>query len=366
MMRRVVLWGMIAVLGMPVIAMADEPTSSPGGSNKTVESTFPSSGAFFDFVPGGVIQLTGPGGVSQTTEAKDSKFWIGLSCAPLDGALRSQLGLEDGSGLVVRQIADNSSAKDAGILVHDIITEVIIGDEKHKPADVTQLTALVQKAETKPVTFVLLRRGKPLNIAVTPKERNSPNNSPQNLPVTVPGRLPAELHPSFFRMAGPVLAFGGPPPFTTNLQDDVTVIITKSGSQPVEVTVRQKDRGEWKLKEKEAAVQPNNVSQAVIGVLQHLSGLAWHVNERDGQQVFTLEPGAQFNFAVAQPSNPSRGGTDVRARTPVKPSTAIQYRKYPTMFSLEERLDQIQKQQEQVTKALDELRQTVQKSQPQN
>lgn len=355
-MRRIVLWGVIAVFGIPVIATAEELRFAPA--------------PVFEFRPGGIIQMTGPGGVieltgpgtvTQTSEAKDSKFWIGLSCAPLDGALRSQLGLEAGGGLVIRQIADNSSAKDAGLLVHDVITEIVLGGEKHKPSDVIQLTALVQQAEGKPMMFTLLRGGKPVSVAVTPKERNFFDNSLPNDPAAGPFRVTKDLHP--FRMAGPVMAFGAPP---MNLPDDLTVVITKSGSQPVEITVRQKDRGEWKLREKEPAVQPNNISEAVVSVMGHLSRLVGHVNVKDGEQVFTLESGAHVNFGFAPGSTPPRERADVRYRSLPNAPVAARVQAIPTMSILQQRLDEIQKQQEQMTKALDELRQAVQKTQPRN
>ena len=222
------------------------------------------------------------------------------------------------------------------------------------------------------MTFVLLRRGKPLNITLTPRERIATQTLLQNVTVAGPAQLSLGANPMVFRMAGPVVALGGPLAGPTNLPDDLTVVITKSGSQPVEITVRQKDRGEWKLKEMETAAQPKDVSQAVISVMAHLSRLVGHVDTREGQQVFTLKPGpqlelgpgSQLNLTLAPPSPPSREGTEARPSTPSPGSTVTPYRKPPTLFSLQTRLDEIQKQQEQVTKALNDLRETLQKSQP--
>lgn len=357
-MRRIVLWGMMAVLSMPVLAVAQEQPTPPQAGSKA-EPPVPAAGAVFEY------RLTAPVTLTQTTEYKELKYWIGLSCAPIDETLRSQLGLTDGGGLVVRQVAENSPAKEAGLAIHDIITEVKIGDKMHKPADLPQLTALVQQAEEKPLTFVLLRQGKVQSIAVTPKDRFTALLQAQTAPALVAQPRFVDGNQTYFRMAGPVLSLRASHVAPVNLPDDITVVITKSGSGPVEITVRQKDHGEWKLKEKEAAAQPQHVSQAVIGVLGYLSRLAGHVVQRDGQQVFSLEPGPHVNFGMAQFSPLYGPEMKVLSRTSITPPDAVPFQKLPTLFSMQQRLDEIQKQQEQVTKALEELRQEVRKSQPQ-
>ncbi len=362
-MRRVVLWGMMAVLSMPVLAVAqEEPSTLPAG-NDSVAPPVPATGVFIETTPSGIIRFTSPTAVAQTTEYKDLKYWIGLSCAPIDETLRSQLGLADGSGLVIRLVAEDSPAKQAGLAMHDIITEVKIGDKTHKPADLTQLTALVQQAEEKPLTFVLLRQGKVQSIAVTPKDRFTALLQAQAAPALV--NHPS-VNSSFFRMAGPVLALRAAHMAPVNLPDDITVVITKSGSGPVEITVRQKGHGEWKLKEKETAAQPQHVSQAVIGVLGYLSRLMGRVEEREGQHVFSVNPWPHANAGFTnQFQTFFHDTTIVRPDASPKPPVAVDFQKQPTLFSMQQRLDDIQKQQEQVTKALEELRQEVRKSQPQ-
>lgn len=363
-MRRTVMWGMIAVLGIPVIAAAQEQRLPSDAGNNAVAPASAAPGATLQYAPGTVeyaprvVQyLTG---VTQTTEPRDSKYWIGLSCGPIDEALRSQLGLEAG-GLAIRQIVDNSPASEAGLSVHDVIVEMRIADQAHKLADVTRLTTLVQQAEGKPMTLSVLRRGKPLNVTVTPRERNVAN--PQQNPNWVV-RTTETANPLFFRMAGPVVAFGGTNTAPANLPDDLTVVITKSGSQPVEIAVLQKGRGEWRLKERETAAQPDNVSRAVIDVLSYLSRLTGRVDAQEGKQVFRLEPNLQATFGIA----PLGHDGGVRAVLPTdQPARVLsRSRPAPTPISVQQRLDEIQKQQEQVTKTLNELRQSLQKSQPQN
>lgn len=352
-MPRIALWALITVLGMPVIATAEDARVPANAGNPAVEARPPAKGPAAEyFLPGRFVRTIG-----RAYDVQSTKFWIGLSCAPVDEALRSQLGLEAGSGLVIQEIADGSPARDAGLAMHDVITEVKIGDAVHKLADVGQLTSLVQQAEGKPIAFALLRHGKPLTVTVTP----------QNTPVRLTRVSSEPPHPLFFRMAGPVvaLALEGSRPESANLPDDLTVVITKSGGQPVQIKVLQKDRGEWGLREKETAVQPEYVSQAVVSVMGHLSRLVGRMDLKDGRQVFRLEPGPQASFGVSMTA-PSREGAEAPTPTPVSPAPMIRYREAPIPFSLQQRLDELQKQQEQVTKALDELRQALQKSQPQN
>jgi hypothetical protein len=369
-MQRLVLWGMIAVLGLPVIVTAEDQRVPPEAGKNTVETQAPATNPVFD------ILLLDDAASNETLEVirawehKDGKYWLGLSCAPVDETLRAQLGLEAGGGLVVRQVVEDGPAEKAGFQVHDIITQVTIGETTHKPTDIAQLTALVQQAETKPTTFLVLRGGKPLNVTVTPMERKTVENSFKSGLSGYDSTLlymqtPGQPNPFLFRMTGPVVALGGPLPGATNLPDDLTVVITKSGSQPVEIKIQQKDRGEWRMREKETTSQPQHVSQAVMGTLSYLSRLVSRMGIDSGQPTLTLEPGPQTNIHVAPPTammqrpgpmvvGPGPGVISLTSPPP------------PTLFSLQQRLDQIQSQQQQVTKALDELRQALQKGQPQN
>src|SRR5262249_17523985 len=117
-MRRITMWGLIAVLGIPVLSLAQDQTVPQATGNVTVTPKDADPAALQDLILfAGADPASAP-----AVETKDSKYWIGLSCAPVDDTLRAQMGLEAG-GLAIRHIADNSPAKDAGLLVHDIITQ---------------------------------------------------------------------------------------------------------------------------------------------------------------------------------------------------------------------------------------------------
>lgn len=370
-MRRIILWGLITILGTPLCLLADEQTEpqSNGGTaakQKDADKVVPSNTVQPD--PPIVTAITSEATIAQTpVEAKDSKYWIGLTFAPVDDTLRTQLGLDAGSGLVIRQIAEKSPAIDAGVAVHDIVTHVIAGDQKHRVASNNQMSSLVQQVGATPMTFLLLRRGMPLSVTITPKDRKG-TSYPSNFLIAAPPLAPLPPDgPSTmaFRMVGPVVPLGNPPP--VNLPDDVTVIITKSGSQPVSVKIQQKDRGSWGLKEGEPAAQPEHVSHAVISTLSSLARLSGRLSQQNGQPVFTLEPVTQISYGrLAAPGMMMRPGPMVDGPGPGMVPPMMTTTTAPTLVSIQKRLDEFQKQQEQMTKALDELRQAVQKSQTAN
>ncbi len=109
-------------------------------------------------------------------QAEAGKYWIGLLCVDAGEVLREQLGLEAGVGLLVEAVTDEAPAKKAGVLKNDLLLTVTIpsDDPNAEPKSLTQVMQLVeavQKSETKPLKFVLLRRGQKQNIEVTPAER---------------------------------------------------------------------------------------------------------------------------------------------------------------------------------------------------
>jgi hypothetical protein len=339
-MQRVgIFWGMLVILVTPITLVAQPEHSSPRSGNSTAQPPAPVPPApVLDTI---FVTVDAP---TRAANDDDADYWIGISCAVVDETLRSQLNLPAGSGLVIRRIADGSPAKVRGLAVHDVLTELRIGDDAYKLVDTDQLTKLLQQTHGKAITLLLLRGGKPLTVTVAPEERVI---GPQ--PGISVVHQNGDLQLQTIRLAGPVLALERSP---TNLRDDLTVVFTKSGSQPVEVVIRQKGRGEWKLKEHETANQPEFVSQAVISVMAYLSRLAGRVEVRNGEQLFSLEP--------VLSANNSKRATFTSFNPPAKIDRAV-----PALLSLQQRLDAIQKEQERVTKTLDELRKLLQDPQSQ-
>jgi serine protease Do len=90
-------------------------------------------------------------------------YYIGVSIDAADDAVRAQLGLPEGQGVVVTEVVGGGPADKAGVKKHDIVLEL-----GGKPIDSPQtLAQQVQAAQDQPTTIKLLRAGKPVTISVT-------------------------------------------------------------------------------------------------------------------------------------------------------------------------------------------------------
>jgi membrane-associated protease RseP (regulator of RpoE activity) len=95
-------------------------------------------------------------------------FWIGVSVADVEPALRAQLRLSTNKGLLVNQVFKDSPAQRAGLKVNDILLSMngkALSEQK-------TLVDLVQASGAKAVTLALLREGKQLSdVQVVPERR---------------------------------------------------------------------------------------------------------------------------------------------------------------------------------------------------
>jgi membrane-associated protease RseP (regulator of RpoE activity) len=96
------------------------------------------------------------------------EFWIGVSVADLEPALRAQLRLPASQGLLINDVFKESPAEKAGLKVNDILLSLngkAVSDQK-------KLVELVQANGEKPVTVELLHEGKPRgDVEITPQRR---------------------------------------------------------------------------------------------------------------------------------------------------------------------------------------------------
>lgn len=202
--------------------------------------------------------------------APATRFFIGLDCAPAEDALRAQLGLE--AGLVVRSVADDSPAKAAGLQMHDVIIAAKLDDKDHQIASVPQLSELIQRAGTKPVTLTVVRGGKKITASVTPAER----------PGVAQAAHEARGRPRPMPRggAGPGVGFGGPAPWRlqmgrqgppsdgappVKLPEKMQVAFTKAGDD-VQVTVSM-DGSTWTAKVNELDKLPAEPRSALARFL---------------------------------------------------------------------------------------------------
>jgi membrane-associated protease RseP (regulator of RpoE activity) len=98
----------------------------------------------------------------------NKEYFLGIALGGLDDALRSQLGLPAGQGVIIANVVKNSPAEEAGIKAHDIVLE--FGGKSVDTPD--KLAAQVQAGQDKSTTSKLLRAGQPLNVAITAAMRN--------------------------------------------------------------------------------------------------------------------------------------------------------------------------------------------------
>lgn len=82
-------------------------------------------------------------------EGKVRRGWLGVGVEPIDAAMRAQLGIPDGVGILISSVLDGSPAKEAGLEVWDV---VLAGNnvQIRRPSDLEKLvTRLPDGSEVK-------------------------------------------------------------------------------------------------------------------------------------------------------------------------------------------------------------------------
>jgi hypothetical protein len=177
----------------------------------------------------------------QIAGAETGKFWIGVECRESQPELRAQLGLDDGQGLVVVHVAEDSPAAKAGIKQHDVV--VSAGDAKlGRPQD---LVKAVEATDGKEITLKIYRSGKEKTIQIAPGER--PKDVIQ-----------------FLARPGMGMVFAGGPP--APLPDNVSISISRSGKNPAKISVSRGDEN-WNLTDQELKKLPDDLRPFVERML---------------------------------------------------------------------------------------------------
>jgi membrane-associated protease RseP (regulator of RpoE activity) len=125
----------------------------------------------------------------------EHKYWIGVSVTQLEPALRAQLQLPKGQGLIVNEVVKDSPASRTDIKVNDIVLEL-----DGKPlSDSAKLVEVVQSHAGKPILLHIIREGKlHLSADVTPEPRKASDTTQLSeqlynaLVVTRPGAVLTE------------------------------------------------------------------------------------------------------------------------------------------------------------------------------
>jgi hypothetical protein len=104
-----------------------------------------------------------------TVRARIAKqFWIGVNLSEIEAAMRAQLSLPEGRGLLVKELTENSPAQQAGLQQFDVI--VGWGDGKAS-GTVEEFSRVIQHSGGKTLAVQILRHAKSMTINVTPIER---------------------------------------------------------------------------------------------------------------------------------------------------------------------------------------------------
>lgn len=274
--------------------------------------------------------------VSEPERPKMSRYWLGLACAPVDEALRVQLDLPPGQGLVVTDVVADTPAAAAGVEKYDVLVKV-----NGKPIRaIDDLLAAVEEAEDRqPVALEVIRGGKSRQVKATPAKRSKP----VRWPTTEPGedatagqwpeglrrwmqqRQPNRLQ---FMWPGRILPPGVKP--SAPLPGNVSLTITKQGDEPAKIVVK---RGEetWEVTENELEKLPPDIRRHVEGVLGHV--------------VSPVSPPWFLRFGVDVPD-----WWDDPSENPMLQEAPRE------RFNLQQRLDRMEKRIEQLRESFEQLR----------
>ncbi len=195
----------------------------------------------------------------------ERKYWVGLRVAPASSALRSQLKLGD-AGLLVLDLNAGTPAHTAGFAKDDLLLDAVAGGTTIVLRQLSDLSGAVLPAARSggPMQIKFLRNGEAQTRDVTPAFRP--------LPVYGASRHCSRVSSSlddYVLLDWPMYAVMLRPPglvAADPLPDNVSVTVTRNGSQPAKVTVRR-NLEEWTVNERELHKLPADLRPYVARML---------------------------------------------------------------------------------------------------
>ena len=194
-----------------------------------------------------------PQAAERHSTQRDRTLWIGTTCFPATTALRSQLSIPAGQGLLVRDVVRDSPAEVAGIEQNDLLLEA----DKESLSRPRDLVRIVTHSEGKPIGITLMRSGQRKSVTVTPRSRiNRPrgkNFAGVDRPLLrewidqlVPS-TPGQRNNQGLERLGPGLdEFLGNGELLANLPDNVQIILGGEEGQPLKFVI-EKDGEKWEV-----------------------------------------------------------------------------------------------------------------------
>lgn len=269
-------------------------------------------------------------------------YWIGMQLEPPSDALRSQLGIADGQGLVIAELFPDTPAVKAGFAKHDLVLKV--GDAPVTDIEVFNKVVQDTKGE-KELTITLLRAGKRQTINVTPAKRPGDNALAFDL---IPGIEQNELlyrwipkgvdlsegpmHLELFH-PGVIVERERKAMKIGDLPADLSISISKSGDKPAEISVK-KGHIKWDVTEKELDKLPADVRPHVETMLRGGGPVVARLRN--------FRSDAMMPPMVVMPPRPT-------PPMPVAPPAAA------PRADVQQQLDEVNKRLEDLQKALDAL-----------
>lgn len=303
-------------------------------------------------------------------------LWIGAMCVPVDPALRSQLRLDEGVGLLVAEVVPESPAAQAGLQRFDVVT----GLDGRPVGHVGRLMEAVDAAGDEPLKLDLYRAGKPETIEVTPAERprgdvlrrfnvpfnegRNPPQSPeemrewvdkmrQNLPEGEARRIQewaermqqGEAMPFRLHFFGPGVVMHQ---VDGALPKGVSVTVRKNGDAPAEVHVERGDE-KWDVRGDDLDKLPSEL-RGPVGVMlggRHAAAIASPGAAAAGVVVSSGEPDVKIEID----GKPVPPGTLPRMTIPLPPT--------PPNVSVDAEIDALKRQVEQLRRQLNEFQKSL-------
>jgi hypothetical protein len=289
------------------------------------------------------------------------KYWIGVQLNPVGPELRAQLNLEDAQGVLVSEVFPDSPAAKAGIKKYDIVLS--IGDKK--AGEGKDVLEAVKAADGKDVTLKLLRGGSQRTVTVTPSERPKEQLARQSVDraevlrdllegrrVNVPLDLLRANPEMRLRVVKPSGGLVVTPPeipayphapagrgILARLPDDMSITVTREGSKPAKISIKQKERDIETTEDKLNEV-PEDLRRYVLPMVGRSPLAAMNLRSGSSRLTAPARPGEPADMLFPAPAR----GEERRVRVRSFPSGGP--------ADVEHRIDQLQR-------TLDELRKEI-------
>lgn len=218
-----------------------------------------------------MILLNDPQSIKAVQKIELGRFWIGLNCAEVSPALRSQLKLKDGTGLLVVNAFEGSPSQKAGLQQHDV---VIKANDANIGA-VGQLIEAVQKAGESELKLEIIRAGESQTVHVQSAERPTEQLGKAFYFPQVGGE-----HPLLFRAPEGAFTFVEPGIVLDNgfnwtaartidhrLPEGVSITITRKAGEKTSIQVKQDNRS-WDITPDQIDELPHELRPHVQSMLR--------------------------------------------------------------------------------------------------